>query len=61
MVLADFTTQRDRVVFHFHLAVPKVVTLFFYFFSNTEVKSSQGSFPFSCGLEKKLVDNSLQR
>lgn len=33
----------------------------FFFFSNTEVKSSKGSFPFSCGLEKKLVDNGLQR
>lgn len=59
VVLVDFTTQRDWAVFHFHLAVPKWSLCFF--FSNSEVKSSKGSFPFSCGLEKKLVDNGLQR
>lgn len=45
--------------FPFPFSCTKVVTLFF--FSNSEVKSSKSSFPFSCGLEKKLVDNGLQR
>lgn len=39
-VLVDFTTQRDWTVSHFHLTVPKVVTLFFFLILKWKVEKA---------------------